>query len=77
MIQTATLVGIFRETSVKEGIAPGMKVAWTHATEDSTRGATLIGADASSYISNADLLEAAKRCQPPQSWYDEDHDGLY
>lgn len=77
MNQTAVLVNMFPGTRVREGIVPGVTSAWSRSSEDATGGAALVDLVESYPLSNAELLEAAKRCPPPQSWFDEDHEGLY
>jgi hypothetical protein len=43
----------------------------------SASGAECNAATATQAISNASLLAAAQRSRPLQSWYDENHEGLY
>jgi hypothetical protein len=77
MSQTAVLVNMVPSTHVREGITPGVTSAWGRASADPTRGAVLVDLVANYPLTNAELLEAAQQCGPPQSWYDEDHEGLY
>ena len=77
MSQTATLLNMVPLAGVSEGIAPGMKTAWVRAAEDAAGAAALARAVAEYRLSNAELLASVARGRPPQSWYDEDHEGLY
>ncbi len=78
MNQTATLVNMVPVAGVSEGITTGITTAWgSRASDDATREAVLALAVAQYPLSNAELLATVERCQPPQSWYDEDHEGLY
>jgi hypothetical protein len=71
IIQIVPVVG------VSERIVPGPQTAWVHAPEDATGEAALARAVAAYPLSNAELLASVERCRPPQTWYDEDHEGLY
>lgn len=77
MNQTPIPMNMVPMAGVSEGMAAGVKVSWMCATDNATRDAALANAVATYPLSNADLLRSAERCKPPQSWYDEDHDGLY
>jgi hypothetical protein len=77
MNQTAMLPIIVPVAGVSEGIAAGLKASWGRSLEDTTREAALARAVAQFSLSNAELLATAAQCRPPQSWYDEDHEGLY
>jgi hypothetical protein len=77
MTQTAMLMSVVPMAGVTEGIAPGMKTTWVRASDNPASGGMLARAVAEYPISNAELLASVERCKPPQSWYDEDHEGLY
>jgi len=77
MNQTATLMNMVPVAGVSEGIAPGLKTTWVRAANHATPEAALARAVAEYPVSNAELLASVERCKPPQSWYDEDHEGLY
>ena len=77
MNQTAELVQMVPGSGVKASIVPGLKTAWVGQSEVVNRAARLADSVANYPISNAELLAASERCQPPQSWYDEDYEGLY
>jgi hypothetical protein len=62
---------------VSQGIMPGPKTAWAAASDDESKEAALARAVAQYPLSNAELLASLERNKPPQSWYDEDHEGLY
>jgi hypothetical protein len=72
----AMLFQIVPVVGVSEGIAPGLKTSWGNAS-DATLEAALARAVAEYPLSNAELLASLEQNQPPQSWYDEDHEGLH
>jgi hypothetical protein len=71
----AKLVTMFPVKGVSEGIAAGLKSRWVGPGDD--REAALARAVAEFPLSNTELLASVAQCRPPQSWYDEDHEGLY
>jgi hypothetical protein len=77
MNQTATLLNMVPLAGVSEGISPGLKTAWVRAAQDAASAAALARAVLEYPLSNRDLLASVPQCQPPQGWYDEDHEGLY
>jgi hypothetical protein len=77
MNQTARLLAVVPVAGVSDSFAPGLKTAWVRAADASASEAALARAVAEFPLSNAELLASVQRCRPPQSWYDEDHEGLY
>ncbi len=72
MSQTLAFVQMAPVAGVRGWNKTSVQIRWAVAPRDvDTRGVNPCSP------SNAELLEAAKRSKPPQSWYDEDHDGLY
>ncbi len=61
------------------GSDPMLKSVWLCAADRLASDAWLALAVAEYPLSNAELLNIArlKKLDPPQSWYDEDHEGLY
>jgi hypothetical protein len=77
MNQTAVLMNMVPVAGVREGITAGLKTSWVRASEDVLREAALARAVAEFPLANTELLASVERFRPPQSWYDEDHEGLY
>jgi hypothetical protein len=77
MSQNAMVMSMVAVASVSEGIAPGLKSAWARAADDPAGEAALAREVEEYPLSNAELLASLERFKPPQSWYDEDHEGLY
>jgi hypothetical protein len=59
------------------GNAGGLNSVWLGAVADGIHEAQLAEAVAKYPLSNADLLASLEACRPPQTWYHEDHEGLY
>jgi hypothetical protein len=76
MNQTVKLLDMVAVAGVSESIAPGLKTTWVRAVADAAGDTALARAVADYPLSNAELLASVERCRPPQSWYDEDHEGL-
>jgi hypothetical protein len=64
-------------TGISEGMMPGVQSVWMVPTDAVSRAVVLANAVATFPLSNSELLRSAERHKPPQSWYDEDHGGLY
>ena len=63
---------------VGNGIEAGAKSAWVGEPTDAAPGAAALAQAVEKFpLSNDELLAAAQRLKPPQSWYEEDHTGLY
>jgi len=77
MSQTALLINVVPVAGVSEQITPGLKTAWVRAPENGTCPVSFAEAMAEHFISNAELLASVQRFPPAQSWYHEDHEGLY
>jgi hypothetical protein len=77
MNQNAVVITGVPVAGVSEGIKPGLTSAWARAADDPAREAALAREVSEYPLSNAELLASVERCRPPQSWYDEDHEGLY
>jgi hypothetical protein len=77
MNQTAMLLNVVPVAGVSESIAPGMRTTWVRASADAGGEAALARAVVEYPLANAELLASVERSRPPQSWYDEDHEGLY
>lgn len=77
MNQTARLLDTVAMAGVSESIAPGLKTTWVRASDAAVGEPALARAVAEYPLSNAELLASVEQCRPPQSWYDEDHEGLY
>jgi len=73
MSQTALLINVVPVAGVSEQITPGLKTAWVRAACP----VSFAKAVAEHFISNAELLASVQRFPPAQSWYHEDHEGLY
>lgn len=71
LLQLVPVVG------VSKGIVPGENGVWVRGSQDATDDRELARTVAEYPLSNIKLLSAADQCRPPQSWYDEDHEGLY
>jgi hypothetical protein len=50
---------------------------WLRAAKNGAVDAVLARMVAEFPLSNAELLASVEECKPPQSWYDEDHEGLF
>jgi hypothetical protein len=74
----AILVQVIPVTGISEpSFLSGPKTAWVRAAADANDDAALVRAVDAYPLLNARLLALADRYQPPQSWYDENHEGLY
>jgi hypothetical protein len=73
----AVITSVALTAPVSEEPMPVLKTVWSGACEDAGYEAALARAVAEYPLSNAVLLASVERCRPPQSWYDEDHEGLY
>jgi hypothetical protein len=62
---------------VSKGIMPGENAAWVRASDDSAQDRALARTVAEYQLSNKELLALVDKCKPPQSWHDEDHEGLF
>lgn len=70
---------IVASAGIAEGITPGLRSVWLGAVDTSNSETSIAQAAAQYPLSNVELLAAAKleKFKPPQSWYDDDHEGLY
>ena len=71
------LLQIVPVAGVSQGIVPGDNGTWVRASEDSAQDRALARAVAEYPLSNRELVASVAKCKPPQSWYDEDHEGLF
>jgi hypothetical protein len=63
---------------VGNGIETGAESAWVGEPTDAAPAVAALAQAVKKFpLSNAELLAAAQLLRPPQSWYEEDHSGLY
>jgi hypothetical protein len=77
MSQAALPFDVVALAGVTEGITPGVKAAWVRASAN-YGGQTAVARAVVGYPPpNADVMASVEHWRPRQSWYDEDHEGLY